>query len=123
MCHRYRRGPFSDIIAGIDYILDRFRASGVVPVVSMSLGGSPSEAWDQAVQSLIDHGVHVVVCVDSFRDVRQQSDHITNNIRLLPETVEVGTQKMQESIVLLESKMPSPLAQALLTIQCGASPA
>ena len=35
----------------------------------MSLGGPRSDALDLAVVSLIDHGVHVVVCADSFHDV------------------------------------------------------
>jgi hypothetical protein len=89
----------------------------------MSLGGPPSDALDIAVRSLINQGVHVVVRTNSFHGVWCLSGHSTNNIRLLPETVQVKTQKMQESIVLLESKKPSPLAQAQLTIQCGSSPA
>jgi hypothetical protein len=35
----------------------------------MSLGGPASDALDAAVQSLIDHGVHVVVRTDSFHGV------------------------------------------------------
>ncbi|KAH9985155.1 peptidase 1 [Russula vinacea] len=62
-------GPYSDIIAGIDYVLDRFKASGVVPVVSMSLGGPASDALDAAVQSLIDHGVHVVIAAGNAKGV------------------------------------------------------
>jgi hypothetical protein len=70
--HRSRKAPSSVIIAGLDYVLERFQASDVgrrIPVVSMSLSCSPSDALDHAVQSLIDHGVHVVVCADSFHDV------------------------------------------------------
>jgi hypothetical protein len=89
----------------------------------MSLGGPPSWALDFVIMLLINRGVHVVVRTNSFHGVWCLSEHSTNNIRLLPETVQVGTQKTQDSIVLLESKKPSPLAQAQLMMQCGASPA
>ena len=70
--HRSRKAPTSAVIAGLDYVLERFKASDGgrrIPVVSMSLSSSPSEALDEAVQSMIGHGVHVVVCADSFHDV------------------------------------------------------
>ena len=123
ICHRYRHGPYADIISGLIYVLEQFLVSGVVPVVSMSLGGPPSWALDYAVIVLIRRGVHVVVRTNSFHGVWYFSEHSINNIRLLPVTVQLGTQKTQDSIVLLESNKPSPLAQPQLMMQCGASPA
>ena len=70
--HRSRKAPTSDIIAGLDYVLARFQASDGgrrIPVVSMSLSTAPSDILDYAVQSMIGHGVHVVVCADSCHDV------------------------------------------------------
>jgi hypothetical protein len=69
ICHRYRHGSYADIISGLNYVRDRFKESRAVPVVSMSLGGPPSDALDLAVLSLIDQGVHVVVRSDLFHGV------------------------------------------------------
>jgi hypothetical protein len=123
ICHRYRHGPYANIISGLIYVLIRFLETGVVPVVNMSLGGPADWALDFVVLILINAGVHVVVRTNSFHGVWCLSEHSTNNIRLLQETVQVGTQKTQDSIVLLESNKPSPLAQPQLMMQCGTSPA
>lgn len=51
------------VLSGIDYVA----ASGQQPAVaSMSLGGFPNKALDNAVQGLIDAGVTVVVAAGNF---------------------------------------------------------
>ncbi|XP_787678.4 uncharacterized protein LOC582641 [Strongylocentrotus purpuratus] len=56
-------GATSDVIAGIEYVA----ASGQQPAVaSMSLGGFPNKALDNAVQGLIDAGVIVVAAAGNF---------------------------------------------------------
>ncbi|CAH7673513.1 subtilisin protease [Phakopsora pachyrhizi] len=54
-------GMSSDIIAGIQYIVERYRASNNAPTVaSLSLGGVKNSAMDRAVQSAINKGIHFV---------------------------------------------------------------
>jgi len=54
-------GATSDIISGINFVVDAARLSKRPSVLSMSLGGSPSRAIDQAVIAAVNAGVHVVV--------------------------------------------------------------
>ncbi|KAG2004924.1 serine protease [Coprinopsis cinerea AmutBmut pab1-1] len=55
------QGPVSGIVAGLDWIRSQAAASGRPSVVSMSLGGSVSQALDDAVTRLTDAGIHVTV--------------------------------------------------------------
>ncbi|KAH9816263.1 subtilisin protease [Melampsora americana] len=55
-------GATSDIIAGIQFVVDQFRKTGYPPTVaSLSLGGGRNTALDRVVQNAIDLGVHFVV--------------------------------------------------------------
>ncbi|KAF8157239.1 serine protease [Crassisporium funariophilum] len=54
-------GSISGIVSGLNWVLDQARASGRPTVVSMSLGGGVSTALDNAVTSLTNAGIHVVV--------------------------------------------------------------
>lgn len=54
-------GAFSDIIAGIDWVVDAVAKSGRPSVVNMSLGGAANTAVDQAVKAAIDAGIHFAV--------------------------------------------------------------
>jgi cerevisin len=54
-------GTVSDIVSGLDFVRTSARTSGRPSIVSMSLGGGASTALDQAVVSLTNAGVHVVV--------------------------------------------------------------
>ncbi|CAG8706040.1 12052_t:CDS:2, partial [Gigaspora margarita] len=56
------RGRISGIINGLSFILDQHHnATNKNSVVSMSLGGPPSDVMNKAVRDLTDAGVHVVV--------------------------------------------------------------
>ncbi|WAQ90374.1 hypothetical protein PtA15_12A363 [Puccinia triticina] len=55
-------GSTSDVIAGVQYALQQYKASGYPPsVVSLSLGGDKNSALDRAVQAAINQGIHIVV--------------------------------------------------------------
>ncbi|ORY83225.1 peptidase S8/S53 domain-containing protein, partial [Protomyces lactucae-debilis] len=54
-------GATSNIIAGIQYAVNRSKATGRKSVITMSLGGSASTALDSAVKSATANGVHVAV--------------------------------------------------------------
>lgn len=54
-------GAYSDIIAGIEWVMNSATTSGKPSVANMSLGGPSSDAIDQAVQNAIDAGVHFAV--------------------------------------------------------------
>ncbi|RDB29494.1 Cuticle-degrading protease [Hypsizygus marmoreus] len=54
-------GSVADIVSGLNYVLTSARASGRPSIVSMSLGGGASTALDNAVTSLTNAGIHVVV--------------------------------------------------------------
>jgi len=64
-------GTYSDVIAGLEFV--RSHASEI-EVVNMSLGGGASSTVDQAVQSVINAGVVVVVSAgNSHKDVSSVS--------------------------------------------------
>lgn len=55
-------GATSDIIAGIQFVVEQFRITGYPPTVaSLSLGGGRNTALDRVVQNAIDLGIHFVV--------------------------------------------------------------
>ncbi|KIM37988.1 hypothetical protein M413DRAFT_448033 [Hebeloma cylindrosporum] len=54
-------GSTSGIVSGLNWVLSQARASGRPSIVSMSLGGGVSTALDNAVTTLTNAGIHVVV--------------------------------------------------------------
>ncbi|CAJ0747389.1 17201_t:CDS:2 [Entrophospora sp. SA101] len=59
---RVRFGTSSDVIAGLLFVLNEHRANrNKNTVVNMSLGGGFSQALNNAVQTLTDAGIHVIV--------------------------------------------------------------
>lgn len=55
------QGSNSDIIAGINYVVQNSKSTGKPSIASLSLGGDVSPALDKAVQLAIETGVHFVV--------------------------------------------------------------
>ncbi|KAF9459646.1 serine protease [Collybia nuda] len=58
-------GAVTDIVSGINFILNSARASGRPSVACIPLGGGASTALDNAVSSLVASGVHVAVSAGS----------------------------------------------------------
>jgi cerevisin len=54
-------GPYSDIIAGVEWAMNAAATSGRLSVVNMSVGGPSNDAMDEAVQNAVDSGLHMVV--------------------------------------------------------------
>lgn len=56
-------GNTSDVIAGVNYAYEQFKASGRPSIATMSLGGTalPGSALDTAVQKAIEGGLHFTV--------------------------------------------------------------
>ncbi|KAJ3497156.1 hypothetical protein NLJ89_g10387 [Agrocybe chaxingu] len=61
-------GAISDIVSGLNWVMDEARSSGRPSVVNLSLGGSFSCAMDKAVASLTKTGVHVVVAAGNSNE-------------------------------------------------------
>lgn len=66
-------GSTSDIVDGLNYVRQQAQQSGRPSVVSMSLGGGVSAALDDAVNSLANFGVHVVVAAGNDNADASQS--------------------------------------------------
>jgi len=67
-------GSVSDIVSGLNFVINSARASGRPSIVSMSLGGSRSNTLDNAVASCTNAGVHVSVAAgNSNTDARNTS--------------------------------------------------
>jgi cerevisin len=49
------------MISGLDWVLNRVRSTGRPSVVSMSISGNAAQAVDDAIASLTNAGIHVVV--------------------------------------------------------------
>jgi len=54
-------GSFSDIVSGLNFVINSAQASGRPSIVSMSLGGGISTTLDNAVASCTNAGIHVAV--------------------------------------------------------------
>lgn len=55
-------GSSSDVIAGVQYVMQQHRALGYKPsVASLSLGGDQNTALDRVVQAAINQGIHFAV--------------------------------------------------------------
>ncbi|KAJ3508472.1 hypothetical protein NLJ89_g5739 [Agrocybe chaxingu] len=54
-------GSVSDIISGLNWVMNKAKSTGRPSVMNLSLGGGASSALDNAVASLTKAGVHVVV--------------------------------------------------------------
>ncbi|KAK0431766.1 serine protease [Armillaria borealis] len=54
-------GYISDILAGLERVIDAVEASGKPSIVSLSLGGSASTTFDNGIMAVINAGIHVVV--------------------------------------------------------------
>ncbi len=59
--------PWSVVIAGMDIVADRVRKTNRPSVVSMSLSGSRNFAMDDAVNKVVQQGIHVVVAAGNGR--------------------------------------------------------
>ncbi|KAL0948858.1 hypothetical protein HGRIS_008978 [Hohenbuehelia grisea] len=54
-------GSVADVVSGMEWTLNAAKESGRPSVASMSLGGSPAQAIDDAAAALTASGVHLVV--------------------------------------------------------------
>lgn len=54
-------GAYSDIIAGVNYVVSSAKSSGRPSIATLSLGGSANTALDSAISSAINSGVHFTV--------------------------------------------------------------
>jgi len=58
---------WSDLISGLDWVAQDAQSTGKAAVASISLGGSPSQTLDDAVNTLaITYGIHVVVAASNY---------------------------------------------------------
>jgi len=66
---------WSDLIAGLDWLVQDAQSTGKAAIASISLGGTPSDILDDAVNTLAtEHGIHVVVAASNYNaDARNYS--------------------------------------------------
>ena len=61
-------GPWSIIIDGLNRVAERVKANSRPAVISMSLGGSFSNAGDRTLKSILDKGITIVAAAGNERD-------------------------------------------------------
>lgn len=66
-------GATSDVISGVNWAYNAFKASGRPSIALMSLGGSANTALDSAVSNAIAGGLHFVVAAGSNGDAASTS--------------------------------------------------
>jgi len=79
-------GAISDLLAGLDWILQDHALSSGPAVVNMSLGGAPSSALDTGVNSLISAGMTTVVAAGNGN-----TDACTMSPARVPAALTVGS--------------------------------
>lgn len=82
-------GTWSQVIAGLDWILANHPA-GTPGVVNMSLGGSPSDAADEAVRAVIAAGLVVVVAAGNDSSPAEVADACAKSPSRVLEAVTVA---------------------------------
>ena len=82
-CQGY--GPWSIILDGMDHAMEMIALRERPAIVSMSLGGGYSQSINDAVQTLYDSGVPVVVAAGN-----EQSDACTRSPASAPNAITVG---------------------------------
>jgi|APGre2960657404_1045060.scaffolds.fasta_scaffold01223_5 serine protease len=54
-------GSYSGVLKGLEYVINKHRASNRTSVVNMSLGGPKSDIINKAIDNLVAAGIHVIV--------------------------------------------------------------
>ncbi|PFH47214.1 hypothetical protein AMATHDRAFT_50473 [Amanita thiersii Skay4041] len=85
-------GFVSDIVSGLNFVLQQAGASGRPSVVSMSLGGGASTPLDDAVQQLTSAGIHVVVAAGN-----DNADAINSSPARAPSAITVGASTISDA--------------------------
>ncbi|KAJ2918818.1 hypothetical protein MD484_g1587, partial [Candolleomyces efflorescens] len=86
-------GNVADIVAALNYVGEAAAASGRPTIVNMSLGGSPTQALDDAVARLVrDFGVHVVVAAGN-----DNADAGNISPARVPSAITVGASNIQDA--------------------------
>ena len=86
-------GSFSNIIAGIHWVINNVAANGHWPaVISMSLGGDRSQSLDDAVQEAVNQGIPVVVAAGN----NFGADACTQSPAGAPAAITVGASDRQD---------------------------
>ncbi|KAF8638439.1 hypothetical protein AX16_010506, partial [Volvariella volvacea WC 439] len=85
-------GFTSDIICGINWVVEQAKESGHSSIISMSLGGGVSTALDDAVEGAVQNGIHVVVAAGN-----SNVDAVNTSPARAPNAVTVGASDITET--------------------------
>ncbi|KAG8741726.1 subtilisin-like serine protease [Ceratobasidium sp. 414] len=61
-------GTYSDVISGVNYAYQSFKASGRPSIATMSLGGGANNALDSAVNNAISDGLHFTIAAGNSNE-------------------------------------------------------
>jgi len=85
-------GAITDIVSGLNWVGSQASASGRPSIVSMSLGGGATSTLDNAVTSLTNSGVHVVVAAGN-----SNTDAGTTSPARAPSAITVGASNINDA--------------------------
>ncbi|KAL4435479.1 hypothetical protein ABPG77_006241 [Micractinium sp. CCAP 211/92] len=87
-------GSYSNIIAGMNWVIDHVKRNGWRGVVNMSLGGPRSVALNDATQQLIDAGIPVVTAAGN----KYGADACTQSPASNPQAIAVASTTQQDTV-------------------------
>jgi len=109
-------GSTSDIIAGLDFIVQNAQSSGNPSVISMSIGGSKTTALDDAAVAAINAGIHVVAAAGN-----DSEDASNDSPASAPGVIAVGSMNIFDTVSTFSNFGPSVaiFAPGEEVISCG----
>jgi len=98
-------GAYSDIIAGIEWVMNTAAASGRPSVANMSLGGPARASLDQAVKNAIKSGVHFAVAAGNAATDADDTSPARgkNSFPIIQTTPDISLKQFRKPIPLVQS--------------------
>ncbi|KAJ3373196.1 serine protease [Allomyces arbusculus] len=91
-------GPWSNVIAGINYVVNQYRSTKRPSVINISISGTKNSAFNSAISAAISAGVHVIVAAgNDAKDACNYSPSTALNV------VSVGAINPQEQVAVFSN--------------------
>ncbi|EJD51547.1 peptidase 1 [Auricularia subglabra TFB-10046 SS5] len=89
---RNGQGTLADIISGLSFVFNTARSSGRPSVASLSFGGAPSSDLDNAVATMTNSGIHVIVAAGNDNE-----NAANNSPARAPSAITVGSTTISDT--------------------------